>query len=138
MRAIKAQHDPPAVLALSLHDNAEYRYHACEAGADGYVVKSELERAVSQFREVAARGARRVGRSCLGCTVPSRDELAKLALQRSEERLRLALEAGDMGIFDWDLCRRDHLVAGARPPVRPAAGMLRRKLRRFHALRASG
>ncbi len=39
---IRSQPDAPRVVILTLYDNAEYRAAAQEAGADGYVVKSEF------------------------------------------------------------------------------------------------
>jgi DNA-binding NarL/FixJ family response regulator len=41
-RRLKAQPNAPRVIILTLHDNAEYRRAAREAGADGFVGKSEF------------------------------------------------------------------------------------------------
>jgi diguanylate cyclase (GGDEF)-like protein/PAS domain S-box-containing protein len=101
-RAIKRRPDAPHVVILTLHDNAEYRYHAHEAGADGFIVKSELESALPKLLETIYRAG-------VQATAPLLDgnqqetKLVREALRESEERLRLALAAGDMGIFDWNL-----------------------------------
>ena len=98
-RAIKRLPESPHVAMLSLHDNAEYRFHAREAGAIGYIVKSAMEIALPQLLETLCG----LGHNVVSKVVDSVPVLARAALQESEERLRLALEAGDMGIFDWDL-----------------------------------
>lgn len=41
-RRIKSQSGAPRVFMLTTHDAPEYRASAAEAGADGYVLKSEL------------------------------------------------------------------------------------------------
>ena len=45
-RQLKRLNGAPRVVILTLHDNAEYRYHARLAGADGFVAKSEFESAL--------------------------------------------------------------------------------------------
>lgn len=98
---IKRWPRPPRIIMLSLHDNAEYRYYAQQAGADAYLVKSELESALPRLMD-----------QLLSPLTPKVVEINKLelestlarrALQESEERLRLALEAGGMGTFDWNI-----------------------------------
>ncbi len=101
-RAIKRLPDAPRVVMLTLHDNAEYRYHAREAGADGYMVKSEIETALPRLLEALYSGEHHSAVSKLDGAWPDA-ELAREALRESEEQLRLALEAGDMGIFDWNV-----------------------------------
>ncbi|MHB8534862.1 MAG: EAL domain-containing protein [Sulfuricaulis sp.] len=101
-REFKRQPDAPRVVILTLHDNAEYRYHARLAGADGFVAKSEFEAALPLLIERLFSAPRPIG------AVPDDrewrvSELAHAALRESEERLRVALEAGDMGIFDWNI-----------------------------------
>ena len=41
-RAIKRLIDPPQVVMLSLYNNDAYRHYAQQAGADGFLAKSEL------------------------------------------------------------------------------------------------
>ena len=41
-RRLKAQPNAPRVIILTLHDHDEYRLAAQEAGADGFVIKSEV------------------------------------------------------------------------------------------------
>ena len=41
-RCIKGQAEAPKIIILTLHDNAEYRSAAKDAGADGFVRKSNL------------------------------------------------------------------------------------------------
>jgi DNA-binding NarL/FixJ family response regulator len=41
-RKLKAGPRPPRVIMLSLHTEPEYRSKALQAGADGYVAKSEI------------------------------------------------------------------------------------------------
>ena len=98
-RAIKRLPDAPHVAMLSLHDNAEYRFHAREAGAMGYIVKSAMEGALPELLESLCG----VSNNTVASLVDSAPELARAALEESEERLRLALRSGDMGTFDWDL-----------------------------------
>ena len=101
-RRIKRQSNAPRVVMLTLHDNAEYRYHAQLAGADGFIAKPEFETALPRLIErlfTAPVTAQK--RSSVG--MPDEQELAPCALSESDARLRLTLEAGDMGIFDWDI-----------------------------------
>jgi diguanylate cyclase (GGDEF)-like protein/PAS domain S-box-containing protein len=103
VRAIKRRAGvPPVVVMLTLHDNAEYRYHAREAGADGYIVKSELEAVLPRLLE-SLYGTGRLPASPSPEAARPEAELTREALRESEQRLRLALEAGDMGIFDWNV-----------------------------------
>jgi len=97
-RRIKRHANAPRVVMLTLHDNAEYRYHAQLAGADGFIAKSELEMALPAMIE-----------SLFNC-VADKDNSSSLKeqtdtknAQESEARLRLALEAGEIGIFDWNI-----------------------------------
>jgi DNA-binding NarL/FixJ family response regulator len=39
---IKTRFDPPQVIMLTLHDSPQYREAAQQAGADGFVTKSEI------------------------------------------------------------------------------------------------
>ncbi len=101
-RELKRRPGAPRVVILTLHDNAEYRYHARLAGADGFVAKSEFEAALPLLIE------KLFSTPASTDTVSSdsdwrESELARAALLESEERLRIALEAGDMGIFDWNI-----------------------------------
>ena len=41
-RRVKSQHAPPRVVMLTLYGNRDYREAAAEAGADGFVSKSDL------------------------------------------------------------------------------------------------
>jgi DNA-binding NarL/FixJ family response regulator len=41
-RRLKAQADPPIVVILTLHDEAEYREALTAARADGYVLKAQM------------------------------------------------------------------------------------------------
>ncbi len=54
-RRIKALPDPPAVLALSIHEGTDYFFHMLQAGASGYVPKraapDELLRAIHVVAE---------------------------------------------------------------------------------------
>jgi diguanylate cyclase (GGDEF)-like protein/PAS domain S-box-containing protein len=101
-RMIKRLPDAPQVIMLTLHDNAEYRYHSREAGADGFIVKSELESTLPKLLEALYTTGGQSTAPWLDGDPPEA-ELARVALRESEERLRLALEAGDMGIFDWSV-----------------------------------
>jgi DNA-binding NarL/FixJ family response regulator len=42
MRSIKQTPNAPRVIILTIHDSSEYRWAAKEAGADGFLVKSEF------------------------------------------------------------------------------------------------
>lgn len=99
-RAIKRLMHSPHVAMLSMHDNAEYRTHAREAGAIGYIVKSAMESTLPLLLETLSNLRRHILPRVVE-TVES--NVASEALEISEEQLRLALEAGDMGIFNWDL-----------------------------------
>ena len=46
-RRIKARHPAPRVILLALHDTAEHRQAADEAGADGFLSKVALTTAIS-------------------------------------------------------------------------------------------
>lgn len=101
-RRIKRQSHAPHVVMLTLHDNAEYRYHAQLAGADGFITKPELETALPRlidrlFTAPADAHARSSGH------LPDGQASASRALSARDARLRLTLEAGDMGVFDWDV-----------------------------------
>ncbi len=54
-RRIKAQPTPPAILALTIHEGADYFFHMLQAGASGYVPKraapDELLRAIHVVAE---------------------------------------------------------------------------------------
>lgn len=41
-RIIKAEHNPPRIIILTMHESEEYQKAAKEVGADGFVSKSEL------------------------------------------------------------------------------------------------
>jgi len=41
-RRLKAGHPAPLVIILSLHDDEAYRHRARQAGADGFIAKSEF------------------------------------------------------------------------------------------------
>ncbi len=101
-RAIKRLPNAPRIVMLTLHDNAEYRYHAREAGADEFIVKSELETSLLRLLETLYSTGSMPAAPSLDGRRPEA-ELAREALRESEERLRLALEAGDMGTFDWNV-----------------------------------
>ncbi len=97
-RRIKRHANSPRVVMLTLHDNAEYRYYAQLAGADGFIAKSDLEVALPAMIERLF--------NCVddpdNCPALKAQTDTKNA-QESEARLRFALEAGEMGIFDWDV-----------------------------------
>ncbi len=53
-RRLKAQRLPPHVVMLTIHDDANYRAAAREAGADGFIAKSDFTIEVATLlREVA-------------------------------------------------------------------------------------
>jgi diguanylate cyclase (GGDEF)-like protein/PAS domain S-box-containing protein len=97
-RRIKRHANAPRVVMLTLHDNAEYRYHAQLAGADGFIAKSELEVALPAMIE---RLFHCVAETYTPPTLKQQSDFKNA--QESEARLQLALEAGEMGIFDWNL-----------------------------------
>ncbi len=54
-RRIKAAHPDIAILVLTVHDDAEYIFGILEAGAAGYIIKSEFDEQILQaIRGVAA------------------------------------------------------------------------------------
>ena len=54
-RRIKASHPDIAILVLTVHDDAEYIFGILEAGAAGYIIKSEFDEQILQaIRGVAA------------------------------------------------------------------------------------
>jgi diguanylate cyclase (GGDEF)-like protein/PAS domain S-box-containing protein len=101
-RRIKRQSNAPRVVMLTLHDNAEYRFHAQLAGADGFIAKSELETALPHLIERMFTAPATVQVQS-PADMPARQEAASRALSENDERLRHTLEAGDMGVFDWDV-----------------------------------
>ncbi|MFO7602344.1 MAG: EAL domain-containing protein [Gammaproteobacteria bacterium] len=104
-RHIKRRDHAPRVVMLTLHDNTEYRYYAQLAGADGFIAKQDLATALGPQLEQLLRQAPETE------TKPAAPKMnlvqsllvQDLAQQQNEERLRFALEAGNMGTFDWDL-----------------------------------
>lgn len=48
-RRIKAQPDAPRVIILTLHENLHYRQAAAEAGADGFISKTECSTQLSSL-----------------------------------------------------------------------------------------
>jgi two-component system invasion response regulator UvrY len=48
-RLIKAQDQPPVILLVSNHDDADHRQFTAEAGADGFINKQEFEIKVEEF-----------------------------------------------------------------------------------------
>ena len=101
-RRIKRHPNAPRVVMLTLHDNAEYRYHAQLAGADGFIAKSELETGlpamIDRLFNYPADDDTQSPSAAL-----AEQTIARNTAQESEDRLRLALDAGEMGIFDWNL-----------------------------------
>lgn len=103
-RIIKRRGNAPLIIAMSLHDNAEYRYHSLQAGADGFVSKSNFHDLVPDLLSKLVT----TGKLEDSCS-PGADELTRLAFKESEERLQLALEASAMGVVHWD--RRNDVVS---------------------------
>ncbi len=101
-RRIKRQSNAPRVAMLTLHDNTEYRYHAQLAGADGFIAKSEFETALPRLIErLFTAPANEQAPS--PADMPAGQEPAPRPGSENDARLRLTLEAGDMGVFDWDV-----------------------------------
>lgn len=100
-RQIKRHSNAPKVVMLTLYDNAEYRYYAQLAGADGFIAKQELPGALeAQLKQLFAQ---QTGTPKAAPHLNLAQDLAQNSLRVSEERFRLALEAGNMGVFDWDI-----------------------------------
>lgn len=118
--------DLPAIL-ISGEIGVEEAADALRAGARDFVNKGNLTRLVPAVaRELAQVEARRQRRE---------DEEA---LRQSEQRLRLALDAGGMGSWEWDLASgRIHWSETLELMVRTRAGRVRRDLRGVHRARPS-
>jgi PAS domain S-box-containing protein len=101
-RRIKRHANAPRVVMLTLHDNAEYRYHAQLAGADGFIAKPELEVALPAMIDRLFNYPDDAETQSHSDAL-TEQTFARNAAQESEDRLRLALEAGEVGIFDWNL-----------------------------------
>ena len=91
------------VILLSARAGEESRVEGLEAGADDYLVKP------FSARELLARVGSHIELARLRTEAAQREraardevELERARLLESEERLRLALEAGAMGTWDWD------------------------------------
>lgn len=106
-RHIKRYNTSPRVVMLTLHDNAEYRYYAQLAGADGFIAKPELDNALAaQIEQLfgAVTEDKQPGGHGLNLVQNLlAQDLAHNTVQQSEERLHMALEAGNMGTFDWNI-----------------------------------
>ena len=118
--------DLPAILISGVIGEEEAA-DALRAGARDFVNKGNLTRLVPAVaRELEQVEARR------------REREGAEALRQSEQRLRLALDAGGMGSWEWDLASDTaQLVAPARADVRARAGRVRRHVRGVHRARPS-
>ena len=134
-RAIKRDAVTAGVLVLHVSATfreAAFRIRALENGADGYLAEPvEADELVAQVRALlrlaaAEREARLAQRALLEREASYRR--AEEELRASEERLRLAQQAGHLGVYDWDLTTGEvvwtaelETVFGIQAPPDPAA-----------------
>ena len=97
LRAALRMENVPLIL-LSARAGEEARVEGLAAGADDYIVKP------FSARELVARveGSLRLAKTRREVARADRMRV-ELALDMSQDRLRLALESGHMGLFDWEV-----------------------------------
>ncbi|GAC1703311.1 MAG: hypothetical protein NVS9B4_11080 [Candidatus Acidiferrum sp.] len=101
------------ILILSQHDVPEMMKQALNAGASGYVVKSAISTALVAAIEKVRRGETSFDATIFAdkeTTVDTQEILQRTvafekALRNSEEQLRMAMDAGKLGAWDWDIPR---------------------------------
>ena len=94
LRAIKAYNPNCPVIMFTDSGSQEIAVEAMKSGLDDYLTKSPKHYA--QLPMVIRSVLERVQHT-------TKQKQMEAVLQKSEERLRLALQAAEMGIWDWDL-----------------------------------
>lgn len=101
------------IVILSQHDTPEMMRQAEKAGARGYVVKSAISTALVTALDRVGRGelsfdwagSQNSQANLDTQEIIQRSEAFEKALRESEERLRMAMDAGRLGVWDWDIPR---------------------------------